>query len=221
MFLSFQQTGLHFHDKNLVKDERRNYVCHLRNKYKKNARLSTMHQPVSRALSWDEDRADMAVRRTSDTRLNMKSGRALTLDLTTNSEQLPMTPTFGLDDTVFEVNEETEPDEPLLSNNNYDDKNVDHQLDMKRVSFQKQDEVHSSDQLDSGSVAKQSTSTDNDENSATKDKVDQSRAPMVLTQTSQHTGHLLRQDAMKDPDSVEIQMINLSDKKPVEKQMSV
>ncbi|KAL4220521.1 hypothetical protein ACF0H5_020919 [Mactra antiquata] len=203
---SRNQSSARFHDKNFVQDDKRMFVSHLRNKYKKNARLSTFHQPLERALSLDDDQTVLATRRTSDTRLNLRSARSHTVDLTSSPDRIPMTPMFGLDDTVFEVDEEPNIDEPLLTNNNVNDKNIDSKDgDTKRVTFQKKDEIVSTSTQDTSGGNSSGTASD----------------PKLLTQTSQHACHLFRQDAMKDPDSVEIQMDEMCDKKTLNKQMSI
>lgn len=150
---------------------------------------------MERALSWDEDQCAEAVRRTSDLRLKQhRAGRAQTLDLSPNQNPMtPLSPTFGLDDTVFEVDEEKEQTEndPLLHHMN--SKSAKHDHDSKHVTFQTQS---------SGSTSSKDT-TDGPRSSDRKVQSAQSE--------SHHGGPLLRQDAMKESD---IEMQGLSKKTP-------
>ncbi|WAR28150.1 SL9A1-like protein [Mya arenaria] len=119
---SRNQTGRHFHDKNYVKDEHRHLVGQLRQKYKKNQRLSTMCRPkLDRALSWNENQGELFTRRTSDVKLNLRAGRAVTVDFSPgeleSSDQESKSAEFTLDDTVFEAEEDNTEHNPLLSNN--------------------------------------------------------------------------------------------------------
>ena len=119
-----QKAGHHFHDKNFTSDERRHQVQQLRHKYMRNQRLSTYNkQPTyERALSWNDSAGDLALRRTSDVKLNARAGRAVTVDFSPKSSvsvESPGTPMFGLDDTVFETDEEIAAEhDPLLEEDN-------------------------------------------------------------------------------------------------------
>ncbi|XP_052785004.1 sodium/hydrogen exchanger 4-like isoform X1 [Mya arenaria] len=116
---SRNQTGRHFHDKNYVKDEHRHLVGQLRQKYKKNQRLSTMCRPkLDRALSWNENQGELFTRRTSDVKLNLRAGRAVTVDFSPGELEESKSAEFTLDDTVFEAEEDDNTEHnPLLSNN--------------------------------------------------------------------------------------------------------
>lgn len=214
LFFYFQQAGLHFHDKNFVGDERRNLVSNLRNKYKKNQRLSTFQPKVERTMSWDEDKTDLAVRRTSDVKLNLRAGRAHTVDLSplgsVSSDKVSSPPVFGLDDTVFEVEDEEPEDLPLLLNNNKTTKVAtpkSAENEHKHVTFQHQDEIDGTKVVSSDT--KRNNAIDTEKMTGEDVNVDKSKAGPSRAH-SQHTGHLLRQDAMQDPDSnVIIQMQDL------------
>ncbi|XP_060597709.1 sodium/hydrogen exchanger 2-like, partial [Ruditapes philippinarum] len=204
MVSSRQRTGLHYHDKNFVADEKRNMVSHLRHKYKKNQRLSNFTPKVQRALSWDEDKTDLATRRSSDLKLNLRAGRAKTVDYSplqsVSSDKVSSPPVFGLEDTVFEVEDEQQEGKPLLTNNNKTASVKNHENEHKHVTFEKQDE------MDNTVVPQNNKAVNHNEN--IEGAVNRPGPPR--SQSSQHSAHLLRQDAMKDPDTnVEIQMQDL------------
>ena len=195
-----------FHDKNFVSDERRRFVGNLRNKYKKNIRLSTMSRPppVERALSWNENHADACIRRTSDVNLNKRGGgRAYTVDLSPSSEQEATTPVFMLDDTVFEVDEENQEVDPLLSNDTNTGANSDN---------------NKSENKTNGNRRVQFDDVDGVKTNKSPGKEAPQRAD------THHAGMLMRQDAMKDSDSnmnADIPLQDVQKKEKLLHQMSV
>lgn len=169
-------------------------------------------------MSWDEEKTDLAVRRTSDVKLNLRAGRAHTVDLSplgsVSSDKVSSPPVFGLDDTVFEVDDEEPEDLPLLLNNNKTTKVAkpkSAENEHKHVTFQKQDEIDQT--KDVSADVKRTNAKDKEEMTSEDVNAEKSKAGPSRAH-SQHTGHLLRQDAMKDPDSnVIIQMQDLGETK--------
>ena len=193
-------------------------VTHLRHKYKKNQRLSAVTPRVQRALSWDEDKTDLATRRSSDLKLNLRAGRAKTVDYSpihsAASDKVSSPPVFGLEDTVFEVEDEIQEGKPLLTNNNKTvaDASKHPENEHKHVTFRNPGD----DDVVPQNVK---TVTDKAKMEGPVNKPGPSRS-----QSSQHSAHLHRQDAMKDPDSnVDIQMQDLGkdNKEKPNRQMSV
>ena len=131
-------------------DEGRHFVGHLRTKHKKNQRLSTIQSEVGgrkldRALSWDENEAAAAVRRTSEAKINaLERTRCYTMDMGRPSPQDHETPKFGLVDPLLEVDEEVEEKEPLINSSNSVFSNEDKSNsveDKRKVSFEGRSEA--------------------------------------------------------------------------------
>lgn len=200
-----------------MSDERRNFVGHLRHKYKKNQRLSVLQSPkIERALSWNEDQCAEAVRRTSDVRLNSRAGRAMTMDMSPTRDEPEMSPKFNLEDTVFEEDEETvrTEEDPLLrhmssksANQNANSKSANQNADNKHVTF------HTEEGVDKTGGTISSTPK------ASKPPGDRSAGTPKIqsTQSEIHHGLLFRQDALNESDG----NVELKDLSPKPNQSSV
>lgn len=204
-----QTTNWH-HDKNFIGDEKRAFVGNLRQKYKKNLLLSSI-QPkgtLERAHSWNESQGNQVKRRISDVHLNFPANvRSHTIDLSDESE--PLTPIFSLngEENLFDTVPEEERNLstiPLLSNQktmNYggqrmimqEKRSPSDKSESRRVQFDVQN-VKLGKELDLEKSYK-------DVNKGNAEKTVDSPNGKSTQPLSLHSGHLLRQDAIKESES--------------------